>query len=289
MMYHRIPPFGYGALSQWPVLCDLAIVCVLMITDEEIYTRLWIFVIKRIFERIERRGFGSRSFSRSFVGVFYIYIRCDCGARVLKDTVHRDAVCILVVTIRNDQLLGNSWLSVSLCEYVSGRRWVSPRKDRAYCCLFNVRDVGLKQSIARTLLIDSKKKTRLVNWNGDKRGKERGGNMRKKNLRVVHKQVYDRVQIQQVHEFDSPATWLVSLVFFFLFFFLFLSTQRSIDLRAKPIPDRHWLKLGQNELKIWNVRDKFLARVQWRGRVCRDQSRQTLLQFIYKVIQKWCP
>ena len=96
--------------------------------------------------------------------------------------------------IWNDQLQGNSWLSVSLCEYVSGRQFSTTRKDWVYCCLFD-RD-GLKQSIVNTL-IDL---NQTVNWNGDKREKERGENMRKKNLRVVHKQVYDRVQIQQVHD-----------------------------------------------------------------------------------------
>lgn len=96
--------------------------------------------------------------------------------------------------IRNDQLQGNSWLSVSLCEYVSGRQFSTTWKDRVYYSLFN--HDGLKQSIVNTLIDLSQ----TDNWNGDKREKERGANMRKKNLRVVHKQVYDRVQIQQVHD-----------------------------------------------------------------------------------------
>lgn len=74
-----------------------------------------------------------------------------------------------------------------------------------------------------------------------KRTRERGSNMRKKNLRVMHKQVYDRVQVQQVRRKFTATCFHV------LFSKGDVASDRfSRTLRAKPILNRHWRKLGQN-------------------------------------------
>lgn len=181
-MYHRISPFGYGALSQWPVLCDLAIICVY----EGIYTRCGF--IMTVWKNQTASDWRSRPLS-FLVFDTVVFIRWLCVFwRILYAMCARLRCNDSKRSITGKQLI--KCIIMWICQWPP----VLYDLESLYYSLFN--HDGLKQSIVNTLIDLSQ----TDNWNGDKREKKRGTNMRKKNLRVVHKQVYDRVQIQQVHD-----------------------------------------------------------------------------------------